>query len=371
MAESLRDQLSAVYDEVTQQEPETPKAEPQAPPAAESLSEGAEKPGRTFGRDRDEKGRLLPGPAKKESAAEPKTPPATDPNAQAAPEALAAATVSTASKPHPNRPSSWKKEYWDHWGKLDPSVAEYILQRENEYSKGVSTYKSEWENAKPLLDAVEPYRGLLQQHGIEPASHVKNLMEAHKVLALGSPQQKLVSFAKLIQDYQVPIEQLLVQGQDGKIYFNQQIFSQAQQQPQQRHEQPDVRKTVQEVIAQERASAEAAAMEADTKTYPHFTTVKETMAGLLQAGLAQDLKSAYEAAIRMPLHSDIWEAMQTAQREAQEKEKQEAQRKATEAARRNLVSPKGQTPAGRPAGDKKGLRATLESAFDEHVVGRV
>ena len=369
MAESLRDQLAAAYDEVTEgQEPEAPKAEPQAPPAAESLSQEAEKPGRTQGRERDEKGRLLPGPAKKDTAAEPKAPPATDINAQAALEAPAAAP-----KPHPNRPSSWKKEMWDHWGKLDPQVAEYVLQRENEYAKGVSTYKSEWERAKPVLDALGPFIPALEANRIQPAQWIQSLGQAQQLLYYGNPQQKVAMISNLVRDYGIDLNQLASQlftMRDGQLYANPQLQHAAQQQQQSQQPQ-DLRKTVQDMLAEEKARAEAASMESDTEKYPHFATVRETMAGLLQAGLAQDLKSAYDSALRMPAHSELFEAMQQQQREQDEKRKAEEQRKAVEAARRNQVSPKTATPASSVPKATKGLRSTLESAYDEHVSGRV
>ena len=367
MAGSLRDQLSEAFDEVVKEEPvqqEAPVQETVAP--AEAATTEQDKPGRTAGRARDEHGRLLPG-----KAVRPETPAAEGLPTAPSPTAQAQTPPAAEPKPHPNRPSSWKKEMWDHWGKLDPSVADYINQRESEYAKGVSTYKQEWERAKPMLDAVAPYLPLYQQHGIDPAQQFAKYAEIHKSLATGSPEQKLGVFLRMAQDYQTPVQNMFVRGQDGQVYFNQQLMNQAQQQPQQR-QQPDIRKTVQELLAEERAHQEAAAMESDTQKYPHFVEVKPTMAGLLQAGLAQDLQSAYQAALRMPQHSEIWEAVQQQQRETQEKEKAEAQRKAVEAARRNQVSPKTSSPAG-PAqkGSTKGLRSQLESAFDEHVTGRV
>lgn len=349
MSESLRDQLSKAYDTVA--EAEAP-AEPSAPvPAAQAPAEApieAEKPGRTAGRERDEKGRLLPGPAKK-------------------PEAPIEAPVQ--AEPHPERPSSWKKDYWDHWTKLDPSVAKYIRQREDEYAKGVSTYKGEYDRLKPLGDAYEPYRGEFEKLGIDPAKQFAKYVEIHRTFAQGTPQQKLATFMQLVNDYQVPVHEMFVQGQDGRLYFNQQAMQQAQaaQQPQQ----PDFRQLVNEAITERTMQQQIEAMRADTQKYPHFEVLRETMAGLLQAGLAQDLTSAYDAALRLPKHSEIWDAMQKQQRETDGKEKAEADRKAAEAARRNSVSPKSATPASTAPTTAKGLRANLEAAYNEHIGSRV
>src|SRR3990167_10909003 len=97
---------------------------------------------------RDEKGRFAEGKAEGKAEVKPV------PQAQTPVPAVAKVP----------RPSSWKKDYWEHWDKLDPSVAAYINQRESEYAKGVSTYKQEWDSAKPLLDAVAPFLPTLQAH---------------------------------------------------------------------------------------------------------------------------------------------------------------------------------------------------------------
>ena len=101
----------------------------------------------------------------------------------------------------------------------------------------------------------------------------------------------------------------------------------------------------------------------------HYAVVKQDMAGLLQAGLDEDLKSAYDAALRMPAHSQIWDSMQQQLRDTQDKEKLEAARKAAEAARRNNISGKSATPASAGSVSPKGRRAQLESAYDEVIGG--
>ena len=64
----------------------------------------------------------------------------------------AGAPAATVAAPAPvvakiPRPDSWKKEMAEHWDKFDPAVAKYIKEREDQYFKGVSTYKQEWEGA--------------------------------------------------------------------------------------------------------------------------------------------------------------------------------------------------------------------------------
>lgn len=374
LREAIESSVAEHEEAAGQTQPEAPVAsaetEPKADAAPADESKGA---GRTAGRPRDEKGRLLPGKAQKDSAQQPET--------AAQPQVATAQTAATAAAEPPKqvkRPSTWKKDHWEAFDKLaaeNPALAEYINQREGDYAKGVSTYKQEWERAKPLIDAVTPHLPLLQQYGIEPAQHVSALFNAHKQLALGSPQEKLQMFARLAQDYGVPLEGLFVKDQQGQVFFNQQLLQAAQASAQQARQQPqqqDPRALVREILTEEKAAQEAAAMAADQERYPHFEQVKATMVGLLQSGMAQDLASAYEAAIRLPQHSDLFEAMQQQQRQAEEKRKAEEARKAADRARANAVSPRSASNTGANGSDGvKGRRAALESAWDKHATGRV
>lgn len=91
------------------------------------------------------------------------------------------------------------------------------------------------------------------------------------------------------------------------------------------------------------------------------------MAQLLEAGLAKTVKSAYDAALRHPDNSALFEADQ---KQAAEKEAAEKARKAAEEAqraRRQTVSPKTQTPMGPGKSDKgKSVRESVLEAFDQH-----
>ena len=298
------------------------------------------------------------------------------PKAEAVPPAEAAPVVQ-----RPKPPSSWKKEYHADWdalatGKpLSPERAlallNYNLEREGQYASGVSTYKTEYERIKPFADAVAPFLPTLQQHNIEPGQWISRLGQAHELLVTGRPEQKLGMFLKLARDYQVPVEQLFAQGNDGKVYYNPQV--QAYQMP---APQVDVSGLVQQEIAKvfSQQQIQNFGTEKDASgnpAHPHYDTVRETMAQLLEAGLADDLASAYQTALSHPRHAGLAVADRQ-QREAADKAEQA--RKAAEQAqraRRSAVSPRTATPAGKTAGDKKGLRSALEDAFDQHAEGRV
>lgn len=358
MSESLRDALTASIEKVESQKAETPAettapaAEaPQAAPAQE-----APKPGRTAGRERDASGKLLPGPAKRDTG-------------QVAPQgAPAAAGTPPPAKPRPSYPSTWKPDHKALWDKVPEdylTLLEHAVKREGDYANGVSTYKSQWDKAAPIYQAVSQYLPLYEQHGIDAGKQLAHYAEIHKVLTMGAPQAKSQVIGMLMRDYGIDPQSLFVQGQDGKLYLNQQ-FSQPQAPQRQAGMTPeDIARTVKAELQKERTDAEITSFREakgpDGKpTYPHFEQVKETMAGLLQAGIAKDLTDAYRRALLQPEYAELVAQEQAALQAAQaEKEKQEKQA-ATDRARRANVSPRTQTPSAAPGTDKPtGLRDQL------------
>jgi hypothetical protein len=258
-------------------------------------------------------------------------------------------------------PSSWKKDYWGHWEKLgtDPELSklqEYIEQRESDYAKGVSTYKAQWDQAQPIYEAIQPFMPELQQHGIAPAQWIQNLGAAHRTLVLGSPEQKLQTFARLATEYGVPLQAL----QTGKY------------DPQFAHIANTVGALQRDWTAfqQQQFNAEQAKLQQEidafAATAPHFEEVRQTIAGLLRSGIASDLKTAYDKAIR--LDESVWAKVQASQAGQAEKQRQAEIAKKKAAA----VSPKSSSPTGAMAAGntKKSLRDTLSEQFDEVAGGR-
>lgn len=343
-------------------------AEPAAPdpPVGETAEQKA---GRTAGRARNEKGQLLPGAPDKPKAAEPQAP---KPDAALAPGATAQPAPAVPAPAAIPRPNSWKKDFHEAFDKLaveNPALAAYINQREIEQSRGIAKHAEEVARVKPLLDVVTPYLPDMQRHGIDPTAMVGNLLNAHRTLALGDPQTKVGLFQKLLGDYGIQA-QLAVQGADGQwqLLAAQPYHPPQQQQPQQ----PDVRKTVQEILQEERMTQQLHEFSGNTEKYPHYEEVRDTMAGLLQAGLADDLESAYEAALLHPRHRDILTAQNTAQAAADEAARRAAEQTRVTQARAKTVSPASATPGGPASATGKSLRDSIaEKVYAANGGGRV
>jgi hypothetical protein len=198
---------------------------------------------------------------------------------------------------------------------------------------------------------------LLQQNNIQPQQWISNLGNAHKMLATGSQDEKLQMFAKLANDYGVPLSALTGQQQDPQFSALAQELNQLKNNWSQ--------------FQSEREQQSQAELQKQISSFsekaPHFEQVRETMAGLLQSGMAQDLQTAYDKAIR--LHDDIWQQQQAqqAQSTAQQRQAVVAEKKA------KAVSPRSSSPTGMmgTSTGKKGIRDLLAEQLDSAFTGRV
>lgn len=350
---TLRDTIEQSFETHTK-EPTAPEVTPQPKDEGVEVRSGMtpETEQEKAQRIRDEKGRFAPGKGEVQSELTPEVKPEV--------------------RPRPQRPSSWKKEMWDRWEKLDHETKEYIHQREQEALKGVSTYKQEWDNAKPLLDAMAQFQPLLQQHNIQPAQWIANLGNAHRMLALGTPEQKLQMFQRLARDYQIPLQGLAQDKPPEFIQYLNPIQEKINQLEGQLHSYTSQAQQNEQVTINREIDRIAQEKDAQGNLLrPHFEEVRETMAGLLQSGLTDDLPTAYDYAIRHPKHKDIFDhqQQQLAQVEAARKAKEEQDRVLK--AKAQTVSTKSSTPGAMVQPESKGLRADIEGAFNQIAGGRV
>ena len=257
------------------------------------------------------------------------------------------------------RPSSWKKDYEEHWGKLDPQLQDYIQQREADYAKGVSTYKNQWEQAAPILETLNQFQPLLRQYGVAPQQWITQLGNAHAQLVTGTPEQKMQIFQQLANDYGVNLG--AVTGQTG---YDPQFSSLAQELNAIKNQWGQFQ-AQQEAMEQTQLRSEIDSFKADK---PYFEEVREVMAGLLQSGMADDLQSAYEKAIR--LNDDVFQKVS-----AEHAQKSEAaQREKVAQAKAKVLSPKSTTPTGSATGGSKSAssaREAIMAAMEQHSSGLI
>lgn len=367
--ESRRDQLSELFE---------------AAEAGEDITTAA-----PTERARDEGGRFAPKaadsaetptPTPVEGAAPAVTAP---PTPTPAPVAAPAPAPAVAEAP---QLTTWKKEFIPLQQKLSAGqsltaeeaqrLAAYNVQREREYSTGISSYKAEVQAGKPVMDALQEFMPALRGANMPPEQWIQNVGRAHSALVFGNPEQKLNVLASLMQGYGISPQAFVgfLQGEPDQAamaamhqayagskqnYEVQQLQLRAQQAEQQLQQQQD------------QEAQQQLAKFADTTKYPHFEQVRGEMAQILETGFAQDLDDAYDKAVR--LNTEAWTAEQgrqaAAAATAQQHQRTAAVTKAKAASGQvRTAAPSSTATAPVSAKDR---RAALSASFDAIDAGRV
>ena len=226
----------------------------------------------------------------------------TPPTAEVVDPAKSTPTTPPPSPTDIRAPASWRPEAKAEFDKLSPVVKAEVAKREEDILRGIGEYKAAATFGQAVDRAISPYTPLLRQHGIDPVRHVSELMEVHKSLAFGTPQQKQETLATLAKNFGVELspsqsledspyvdpEVASLREQVTKLQsFQQQLVNQQTAAQQQQIQQ--IRQTL---------STELNTFAADPE-HAFFDEVAPDMAMLIQSGRATSLKQAYDLALRM------------------------------------------------------------------------
>jgi hypothetical protein len=207
----------------------------------------------------------------------------------------------------PDMPKSLKLEMKAHWEKAPPELRQAIAQREADFERGINTYKSRDAEAKQITDLFQPYEWILKNEGATPASAITPLLQTAALLRTGTPQQKSQAVAQMIQQFQIPLDQIAShfngQPQPQDNHYNQ-LAQQVQQLTQ--------HITQSQYEAQKQNESRALSVIQQFAADPanaHFEAVQDRMLTLLQAphilgdtgnmSEREKLQLAYDTAIRL------------------------------------------------------------------------
>ena len=197
-------------------------------------------------------------------------------------------------KPARNPWASWKREAQSVLSQLPAETQRLIQEREEQFHKGIEQYKQDAYQGRTLNKALAPHMEYLNQVGVAPETAISTLINAEKILRTSDQQTKTQMFMKLAHDYGIDVNSLTNTPFDPyKYQLEQQLQAQQAQLAQ---------------IMQSRQIAEEAQLgqtiEQFAQTHEYFDEVRETMADLLDKGLASDLNDAYSKAVR--LNDDVF-----------------------------------------------------------------
>jgi uncharacterized protein YwgA len=347
-----REDLAEALEAIDEHVGDAPDAVHEVVVDAPSVENISAEPVENEGRARDESGRFAP-------------------KAPAAPSAEAVAGVETQpiTLERPEPPKSWKAEQRAHWDKLDPEVAKYIHQREQESQRGFDEYRSKVE---PIVQQIQPHIDELRQQGVQPEVVVRDLLYTRKLLATGDEATKLQTLVNVAHAVGIPLQQMLQQSAALPQHMQQHIDPQVMAAQQRARDLENQMAQHQQSQHAQMQAAAVAEVENFKSSHPYVDQLGPQMQQLLQAGLATDLDSAYSKALR--LNDELFQKSQATQREAAEKQRRIEADKAAKAAKANAVSTRTTTPgaiAATTGGAPKGRRAALEDSFEQMTASRI
>lgn len=207
----------------------------------------------------------------------------------------------------PDMPKSLKLEMKAHWEKAPPELRQAIAQREADFERGITNYKSRDSEAKAITDLFQPYEWMLRNENATPATAIAPLLQTAALLRTGTPQQKSQAVAQMIQQFQIPLDQVAShfngQPQQQDNHYNQ-LAQQVQQLTQ--------HITQSQYEAQKQNESRALSVIQQFAADPanaHFEAVQDRMLTLLQAphilgdtgnmSEREKLQLAYDTAIRL------------------------------------------------------------------------
>lgn len=206
----------------------------------------------------------------------------------------------------------------------------------------------------PVKDVLERHKPLYAARGISADQAVNALFEAQRMLET-RPEE---SIQVLARQYGVDLAKFA--PQQATQPPGDPNYAALVQKVQQLEGALTAREQAAEQAERSRIETSIQQFAADPK-HSHFPTVRQAMGALMQAGIANDMPTAYEMACRA--HPEIFAAIQKAEQEARAKADTSARTQAAAQAKAKAVSVRGSPAANGFSKPPESLRETIEAAF--------
>ena len=282
---SIDDDMDALYDEIQAREEVPDKTE-------KEVSEKTE-------RARDEEGKFAKADDKPDVDKEEKQDKKTKKSTEVTEEQKAATEAEVPLEEHkePEKPvetirppSSWSATAKSKFAAMDPDVQKEVLKREDDFHRGIETYKAKAQFADNLYREIQPFEAMIRSQGSTPEVSIRNLLGVAYQLSTGSPQQKQQVISQIAQMYGVELPQ---NGEEMPRVDP--TITALQQEVQRLRQEREQEKYQQESNTTSTLSNEIAEFSKDPKNI-YFDNVRADMSALLQAGRAKGLQDAYDMA---------------------------------------------------------------------------
>jgi hypothetical protein len=213
-----------------------------------------------------------------------------------------------ADKPRAEMPKSLRLELKEHWEKAPAELQQAFAQRDADYEKGITSYKQRDAEARAITEQFAPYEWILRNEGSTPAQAIGPLLQTAALLRTGTPQQKSQAVAQMIQQFQIPLDQVAAYFGGEAPPQQDSHYNQLAQQVQQLTQ--HITQSQYEAQKQNENRALSVIQQfASDPANAHFEAVQDRMLSLLQAPQVlgdishmserEKLQVAYETAVRL------------------------------------------------------------------------
>ena len=233
----------------------------------------------------------------------------------------------TPEKPRVDMPKSLRLELRDHWEKAPPELQQAFAQRDADYEKGITGYKTRDAEARAITEQFAPYEWILRNEGSTPAQAIAPLLQTAALLRTGTPAQKSQAVAHMIQQFQIPLDQISAHFGGNAPVQQDSHYNELAQQVQQLT-QHITQQQYQAQKSNENRALSVIQQFAGDPANVHFEAVSDRMLQLLQAPQVlgdtsqmserEKLQLAYDTAVRLdPQLAQSLYAQQQQQSQAQ------------------------------------------------------
>lgn len=193
-------------------------------------------------------------------------------------------------------PKTWSKEAIQEWATIPARAQQEILKREEDALRGITQYKAGAEQFQRYDAVIEPYRQILISENIDPVQLFQSFAGNHYLLSRGTEEQKLQLTANLIEGYGIDFGKLVDYFGNRELGAPDPRIRALEAKIAQLEGTQNARVTSEQQALRSQVDNEVSTFASDP-AHPFFDELSEDIAKLLTAGLATDLKDAYEKAV--------------------------------------------------------------------------
>lgn len=196
-------------------------------------------------------------------------------------------------------PQGWRPEVKEKWNTLPEDIRTEVIRREQDSARGVERLQKYYEPMEQVYEAIAPHANYFQHIQRNPQEYLQEVIQMEQSLTLGNPAQKLETVLKIGEQYGIPLRQIIDASMNGQLEStlrqSHQQFGTPQPIP------PHVQQEINRLRALEASQAEMTATtqlnEFLATNPPFFNEVGEEMEKLLDSGVVDNYKDAYELAV--------------------------------------------------------------------------